>query len=345
MNLPVVASALRRLGLVAPRLRAYGHTSIIAHLPRIKRQRAWSAITPPAAIPWLLWCDGVTVPAAFAHAALGSCVDPLVAAGLLAVSATHVRAPFAVVPVDHGFLCFDFDHDAAPHVAADDPPSDAVDDAADIGDARVCWPDDSSHHLLGALPCAASAGVARWLDVGAGPAFAPLHRPRLAGHILATDINPRALTMATLGLGLSQLTHIQVMLADGTPTSAGMFDLISCNAPIPAPVTNPTWHFAPPQVLQDFIRVAPTVLQPHGTIILHALLNAPDVELLQRHGGAAHIVGYTDAMYGQSTAPGFAVLWWQPHRPGPCTVQHRELTSQRPHIDAADHPTWWTQAV
>ncbi|MBP9084684.1 MAG: hypothetical protein KBG15_01145 [Kofleriaceae bacterium] len=333
MNLPVVANALRTLGLRPARLAAYGHTSTIAHLPRIVRQREWCATTPVAAIPLLLWCDGANVPAASAQAALGRHFDDVVAAGFLTCSASHVHAPFAVVPIEHGFVCFDFDHH---------------EHEANEADARVCWPDDSSHHLIGALPDGATAGITRWLDVGSGPAFAPLHRPRLAEQIIASDINPRAVTMASRGLGLSciaGLPHIQTMIADGVPTSAGMFDLVTCNAAIPAPVHAASWHFAPVAVLQDFLLAAPRYLQPTGTIILHALLSANEVALVQRQGGTAHLTGYTSAVQSESTAPGFAVLWWQPHRPGPFTYGHRELTMQRPHIDAADHPTWWAPAA
>ena len=335
----IVANALRSLGMVPARVAAYGQTSTIAHLPRTQRPRAWSPTLPVAAIPLLLWCDGAVVPETAAHAALGRHFGTLLTAGLLTVKAQLVRAPFAVVPIEHGFVCFDFDNDDA----AIEVPGEKLGEAT--ADARVCWPDDSSHHLIGALPAQLAPRVARWLDVGSGPAFAPLLRPRIANQIIATDINPRALTMANLGVGLSNLSHIQPLLADGVPTTAGMFELITCNAPIPAPVHAASWHFAPPQVLQEFLRVAPTYLQPAGTIILHALLSAHEVEQVQRQGGTAQITGYTDAARPPNPGPGFAVVWWQPHRPGPCTSVHRELSTLRPHIDALDQPTWWAQAA
>ena len=342
MNFAVVAQALRSVGLVPARLAAYGGTATIAHVPRMARPRAWATVTPQAAIPLMLWCDGATVAEAAAHRALGQHFDDLCAAGFITVNAGQVRALFAVLPIDRGFVCFDFTQtdDVAPN-----------EDLAtgDKTDARVCWPDDSSHHLLGALPCGPAVRVARWLDVGTGPAFAPLLRPRLAEQIVASNINPRALAMAARGLGLSELTHIQTILADGAPTSAGMFDLITCNAPIPAPVPTTSWHFAPAKVLQDFLQVAPRYLLPDGTIILHALLGPNELAMLRRQRGTAHVTSYTNPSIAEANdvtrTAGFAVLWWQPHRPGPLTSSYRALTVQRPHIDAADHPAWWAEAT
>ncbi len=342
MNFSVVAQALRHLGVVPARLAAYGDTATIAHLPRIARPRGWATATPLAAIPLMLWCDGAIVPEAAAQQALNPHLGQLVAAGLLTVNAGYVRAPFAVVPIDRGFVCFDFNQE-------DDVATNEDLATDDKTEARVCWPDDSSHHLLGALPCGGAERIARWLDVGTGPAFAPLLRPRLAEQIVASDINPRALAMAARGLGLSNLTHIQTMLADGAPTSAGMFDLITCNAPIPAPVHTTSWHFAPAHVLQDFLQVAPRYLQPDGTIVLHALLSAGELAMVQRQGGTAHVTSYTDVTIDETDNKtrnaGFAVFWWQPHRPGPLTLSYRALTVQRPHIDAADHPAWWAEAT
>ncbi len=319
--LPAVAVALRRVGLTPTRFAAYAQSEVLAHVPRVRRSRTWGPATPRHAVPMLLWCDGAAVPLDAVTTAFGEHAQRLLASPLLQVSDGMVQARCAVLPVGEQFICCDF--------------------ATDTQDNPVGWPDDSSHHLLGALP-QAPVRYRRWLDVGTGPALAPLHRPRLAEAIVATDLNPRAIELASMGISLSGTSHITVAVADGVPALPPPgCDLLTFNAPMPAPVTHATWHFAPVQVLQAFLRAAPAHVNVNGVIIMHAMWTQLELATVQASGGQAKLLLY----HPNPSALGFGVLWWQPHQAGTVVIEQRALSVTRPHIDAADQPRWHAEAA
>lgn len=319
--LPAVAAALRGVGLTPTRLAAYTQSEVLAHVPRVPRTRTWTAATSRHAVPLLLWCDGAAVPRDAVMMAFGVHAATLLDSPLLQVADGSVQARWAVLPVGEQFICCDF--------------------ATDARDNPVGWPDDSSHHLLGALPMPPTR-YRRWLDVGTGPGLAPLHRPRLAETIIATDLNPRAIELARMGFALSGTRHITAAVTDGVPALAPPnFDLITFNAPMPAPVTAATWHFAPVHVLQTFLRSAPAQANATGVIIMHALWSQQEWAIVQASGGQAKLVVY----HPDAAGLGFGVLWWRPHQPGAVTSEYRALSVARPHIDADDHPGWQAEAA
>ena len=70
------------------------------------------------------------------------------------------------------------------------------------------------------------------LDVGTGSGVQALLAARQAAHVVATDINPRALAFTELNAALNGFTNIEVRLGSLFEAVAGeRFDLITCNPP------------------------------------------------------------------------------------------------------------------
>jgi methylase of polypeptide subunit release factors len=74
--------------------------------------------------------------------------------------------------------------------------------------------------------------VARALDVGSGSGVQALLAARHAGHVVATDVNARALAYTKLNAALNGLTNIECRRGSlFEPVEGESFDLITCNAP------------------------------------------------------------------------------------------------------------------
>lgn len=73
---------------------------------------------------------------------------------------------------------------------------------------------------------------ARALDVGTGNGIQALLAARHSKHVVATDVNPRALTFTEINAALNGLDNIETRLGSlFEPVSGERFDLITCNAP------------------------------------------------------------------------------------------------------------------
>jgi methylase of polypeptide subunit release factors len=152
------------------------------------------------------------VPMDDAVAALGrDAVQALEAAGLADVG-DEVVPRARILPVDDLYVAADgFSRDL------DDPP-DYV--AAYTPTAR----------LLDTLT--PRRRVARALDVGTGSGIHALRAAAHADHVLATDVNPRALEFTRLNAALNGLTNIETRIGSlFEPVAGEKFDLITCNAP------------------------------------------------------------------------------------------------------------------
>ena len=154
----------------------------------------------------------LAVPREDAVAALGpAAVDSLEAAGLADVG-DEVVPRARILPVDELYVAADgFSRDV------DDPP-DYV--AAYTPTAR----------LLDSLT--PRRRVERALDVGTGSGIHALRAATHARHVIATDVNPRALEFTRLNAALNGLTNIETR--NGSlfePVDGETFDLITCNAP------------------------------------------------------------------------------------------------------------------
>lgn len=74
--------------------------------------------------------------------------------------------------------------------------------------------------------------VDRALDVGTGNGVHALLAARHSAHVVATDVNPRALTFTALNAALSGLENIECRPGSlFEPVAGEQFDLITCNAP------------------------------------------------------------------------------------------------------------------
>jgi SAM-dependent methyltransferase len=298
MSLRILGEQLRAAGLSPRALAAWAGTERLAALPPLlPALRAREPV--PAAAALALFVAGAQLAADRCRALP---LDALIAAGLLE-RAPGVRARVAILPIGRGLLVCD---------RADAP------DAPEL----VCWPDDSSHHLAGALP---RGRRARWLDLGCGSAFAALARPEAAVRLVGVDLNPRAVEHARLGLALSGIEHAEIALGDAAGDH-GDADLITCNAPIPGDPHAAIWRRTDAGFLARLAAAIPARLQPGGLAIVHTAREALPADL----PGERVFVAYAP------DAPAFGVLWWRPDAPARAIDAYRELTAARPHLDPHD---------
>lgn len=294
-----IGGRLRAVGLTPRALGAWSGASSLSWLPQ------WLAglATPPleAARALALLVGGQELSAGGLPPQL---VDELVALGIIVRVPERgtLRAQLAVLPINECFAVCDR-WDATDH------------------EHLVAWPDDSSYHLVGALP---ERRVASWLDLGCGSAFAQLARPGLGERRFALDANPRAIALTQLGAKLAGVA-IETITGDvaTAPTLGERFHLITCNAPMVDGSAQTMWRRTDPAF---FTRLWPAIkdsLAPDGLAIIHASRAMIPDDL----PGERSIVRYSD----------FAVLWWRPDAATRVRERDRTLTPRRPHIDAADH--------
>ena len=296
ISLRELGTTLRGAGLTPRALAAWAGTDRLAALPaRIPSLARREPV--PAAAALALWVAGAEVAL---DRLRGVPIDALIDHGLAVCDRERASATVAIVPLGPSLLvCDRFD-------------------TADEHDL-VAWPDDSSHHLVAAIPVGRRRA---WLDLGCGSAFAQLARPELARGLAASDRNPRAVRYARIGAALSGIDRFDAIARDiAEPHEPA--DLITCNAPIPEARNLAIWSRAEPTFFAALWRVIRRCLEPGGEAVVHAARRAIPADL----PGERVIVAY---------APEFAVLWWRPDAPEREVVAARELTIERPHVDARD---------
>ena len=278
--------ALRRGGLTSRALAAWAGTDRLSALPA-----PLPAPTTPASALLALFVAGAEVPAARVPGELAELVD---------IAGDRARARLSILPLGRSLI---------------------VCDRLDTHDGLeiVCWPDDSSYHLALAIPPGRRAS---WLDLGCGSAFAPLYRPELATHIVATDVNARAVRYAALGAALSGVSHLACHISDLGAAVHGTFELVTCNAPIPPPGD---------PFIARMLTDARTLVAPGGMVIVHAVLDAL-LPALCEHRGDRVIARYTP----DGVARHFGVAWWRPDAGDRLIARDVELTPARPHVTHLD---------
>ena len=166
-----------------------------------------------------LWPLQASVSRKAADRALPGLVEPLVAAGLLEVSASESRAWVDVRPYADEGRGWWVVSDLTPGL--DGAPIDvAVDHVLGISSAS-----SSLAQLTVREPCG------RALDLGTGCGVQALHLAEHVGEIVATDVNERALAMTRLNAALNQVT---VDVRAGSlfePVTGERFDLVVTNPP------------------------------------------------------------------------------------------------------------------
>jgi methylase of polypeptide subunit release factors len=139
-------------------------------------------------------------------------VDALIALGLAELDGAQLRPRARIVPVEGLLMAFDgFAR------GADDP----------VGFVAPYTPTAS---WLAALTPRRRAG--RALDVGTGNGIHALLAAAHCDHVIATDVNQRALAFTAINAALNELGNVETRLGSlYEPVAGEQFDLITCNAP------------------------------------------------------------------------------------------------------------------
>jgi hypothetical protein len=252
----------------------------------------------PAAVALSLFVAGVQLDP---ERAKNLPVEQLLHAKLLAQHQGLIYAPNSILPLG---------------------PSLIVCDRLDTPDSRerVAWPDDSSLHLVGAIPT--KGRRKKWLDIGCGSSFAQLALPNLSDDMLGIDINPRAIGYARQvrcsGADRLEARHVGVDAIDGARA-----DLVTCNAPLPDAAALAVWRRADPGFFALLWPAIRRNLIEGGEAILHVARHTIPADL----PGEKLIVTY---------APDLCVMWWRPDAPELLGALDRPLTKDRPHVDLDD---------
>jgi methylase of polypeptide subunit release factors len=150
---------------------------------------------------------GRTVPRASFAAA-----DELVRLGLATTEGDRLVPRARVVPTEGVYLTFDtFSR------GEDDPPG---------------WVSSFSPTAYWLASLTPRRPVERALDVGTGNGVHALLAARHAGHVVATDVNPRALAFTRISAALNGIENVETRLGSlFEPVGDETFGLITCNAP------------------------------------------------------------------------------------------------------------------
>ncbi|MCG8424218.1 MAG: 50S ribosomal protein L11 methyltransferase [Proteobacteria bacterium] len=320
-------------------VRCPGHAprAFRARLGRIAASAAksWPPVfetVPPAAVLPYLFVAGLRLPAECVARRVGDDWPLLRELALVSLSADRIlaQATVAILPVGRALVV-----------------SDRADRERGRDTALIC--DDSAFHTIGAVPGRLAgpgrdrAGT-RWLDVGTGSGIVPLARPGLAGSVLGTDINPRAVAMARLGAGLSGISDVTFRVADLWPGTRsdrvpgdGPWDLITFNAPIPDHAIlaggedEPLYRVGPADLLPRFWAGVGALLAPRGEVIVHSWQPESGYPACLNLPGSVSAIRYTPRGVG----PAFGLTLWRPDGPDQCRSMAVTLTENASHVTRA----------
>jgi methylase of polypeptide subunit release factors len=123
--------------------------------------------------------------------------------------------------------------------------------------------------------------VARALDVGTGSGIHALLAASHAEHVVATDVNARALAFTELNAALNEVTNVECRRGSlFEPVAGETFDLITCNAPyVVSPESRWAYRdsgFQADEISERVVREAATHLADGGFATLLVSWLAPD---------------------------------------------------------------------
>jgi methylase of polypeptide subunit release factors len=130
----------------------------------------------------------------------------------------------------------------------------------------VLWPNQTSRMLSRFTLRRPSRAT---LDLGTGNAIQALSAARHSDHVVATDLNPRAINYAKFAAALNGLKNVECLTGDGlAPVSGRRFDLIVCNPPFfISPALRHSFCDNPmdlDQLCRRFVKEAPCHLEEGG---------------------------------------------------------------------------------
>ncbi len=151
--------------------------------------------------------------------------------------------------------------------------------------------------------------VGRALDIGTGSGAQALLAARHSEHVIATDLNPRAVAFTALNAALNGIDNLEVRLGSlFEPVAGETFDLITCNAPyVVSPEDQWQYRDAPgfeaDQLSQALVTEVPKHLNQDGVgcMLVSWLAESeddPDVRVdrwLQDNGCDAWVLGLSGA--------------------------------------------------
>ena len=207
-----------------------------------------------------LWLLQAPVPVPEVEAALPGLLDQLCVAGLLERSVAEVRARVDVRPYAVDDLDLWIASDLTPGL--DGRPSHV-----------------SGDHVLGISSAATSLAqltvrtpVGRALDLGTGCGVQALHLAPHADHVVATDVNARALWLTQVNAELNAVRSIETRTGSFfEPVAGERFDLVVTNPPfVISPATGERLVYRDSglpgdQVVEDIVRGLPGLLTEGGT--------------------------------------------------------------------------------
>jgi|GEM_PF-1333521 len=294
-----IGRALHDRGMTEHAVQACFGVNCVGHVPRCTTSTpAPATLTRAAVLPWLL-VAGKTLPAEAVRAVLGDELhQTMCRAALLAERDAHVRALVCMLPVGEALAVCN-------RIGGDDVP----------------LPDDSSFHMIGALP---ARRVDRWLDIGTGTAIAPLARRGLGGHVVGADVNTAVLACARLGAELSGATELELRTSDlFAAVEPDTWPLITFNAPLPQPGS---------ELLARFWHDVRARVDDHSEVLVHSQQPRDSyIESLQLPGDVL-VARYTP----EAMDPAFGVTRWRPGGRHRSHLRHVSLTPAHPHVTRAD---------
>lgn len=166
----------------------------------------------------------------------------------------------------------------------------AVEDQLLASDTASQGAEDPPDYVAGYTPTARFCDaltprprVQNALDIGTGCGVHAVLAARHARHVIATDVNPRALAYAELSAALNELDNVEVRSGSFfEPVADQLFDLIVCNAPyVVSPESRWIYRDTPlpgDEVSEQVVRDAAAHLAPGGfaTLLVSWVATDPD---------------------------------------------------------------------